>query len=58
MTPCSYNARNYQPDWEPFAALDLWKCPNFVDPSNRSEIDSHIYYPVERVRRSMSIPTW
>lgn len=57
MTPCSYDARSYQPVWEPFAALDLWECPNFVDPSNRSEIDSHIYYHVERVSRSMSIPT-
>lgn len=58
MTPCSYVARNYQSSWEAFAALDLWKCPNFVDPSDRSEIDCHIYYPVERVRRSMPIPTW
>jgi len=56
MTPCSYDACNYQPSWEPFAALDLWNCVNFADPSNSSEIDSHIYYPVERVARS--IPTW
>ncbi len=57
MTPCSYDACNYQSSWEPFAALDLWKCLNFVDLSNRIEIDSHIYYHVERVARSMSIPT-
>jgi len=58
MTPCSYDACNYQSSWEPFAALDLWNCLNFADPSNRSAIDSHIYYHVERVARSMSIPTW
>ena len=56
MTPCTYDACNYQPSWEAFAALNLWNCLNFVDLSNWSEIDSHIYYPVERVSRS--IPTW
>lgn len=58
MTPCSYDACNYQSSWEAFAALDLWNCLNFVDLSSRSEIDSHIYLHVERVSRSMSIPTW
>lgn len=58
MTPCSYVARNYQSGWEPFAALDVWNCLNFVDLSSRSEIASHIYLHVERVSRSMSIPTW
>jgi len=56
MTPCSYDACNYQLSWEAFAALNLWNCVNFADLSNSSEIDSHIYYPVERVARS--IPTW
>jgi hypothetical protein len=58
MTPCSYDACNYQSSWEPFAALDLWSCLNFVYVSDRSAINSHIYYPVERVRCYMSIPTW
>ena len=57
MTPCTYDACNYQSSWEAFAALDLWNCLNFADTSDRSAIDSHIYYPVERVSRSMSIPT-
>lgn len=57
MTPCSYDACNYQSSWETFAKLDLWNCVCFADPSNRSEIDSHIYLHVERVSRSMSIPT-
>ena len=58
MTPCGYDACNYQPSWKAFAALNLWNCLNFVDLSNWSETDSHIYYPVKRVSRSMSIPTW
>jgi hypothetical protein len=58
MTPCSYDACNYQSSWEPFANLDLWTCTNFADLSHRSAIDSHIYCHVERVSRSMSIPTW
>ena len=58
MTPCGYDARNYQPDGKPFAALDLWNCLNFADPSDRSAIDSHIYYPVERLSHSMFILTW
>lgn len=60
MTPCTYDACNYQSSWEAFAALDLWNCLNFADPSNRSAIDSHIYCHVERVSSSMSmpIPTW
>ena len=57
MTPCSYDACNYQPDWEAFAALDLWNCLNFAGRSSRSEIDSYIYCLVVRVIRSMSIPT-
>jgi hypothetical protein len=58
MTPCSYDACNYQSSRDTFAALDLWNCLNFADPLDGSEIDSHIYYRVERVARSMSIPTW
>lgn len=58
MTPCSYDACNYQSSWGAFAALDLWNCLNFADPSDRSAIDSHIYCHVERVSCSMSIPTW
>ena len=58
MTPCSYDARNYQSSWEAFAALDLWSCLNFVYVSDRSAIDSQVYYHIERVSRSMSIPTW
>ena len=58
MTPCTYDACNYQSSWEAFAALDLWNCLNFVDLSNRSEIDSHIYLQVGRVSRHMSILTW
>lgn len=30
MTPCGYDARNYQPDWELFAALDLWNAPTLL----------------------------
>ena len=56
MTPCSYDACNNQSSWGEFAALDLWDCVKFADPSDRSAIDSHIYYQVERVARSMSIP--
>ena len=57
MTPCSYDARYYQSSWEAFAALDLWNCLNFADRSTKSEIGNHIYHPVKRVIRSMSIPT-
>ena len=57
MTPCGYDACNYQSSREAFAALDLWNSLNFADPSDRSAIDSHIYLHVERVSRSMSIPT-
>ena len=57
MTPCGYDGSNFQYIGSRFYALDLWNCLNFADTSDRSAIDSHIYYPVERLSCSMSIPT-
>lgn len=56
MTPCGYDGSNLQLTSSKFYALDLW-CDLTVDSDDQSEADNEIYYPVERLSCSMSIPT-